>query len=678
MDIQSSDTNQRLTGTNKKIMQYAWWGITLFSLVVLTILVKGLFDLYVGNPLLTYARRSFYPSSFIPQYLEDMGLSLNYVILHLEITTWLPALITILLGIYIYRMRPNDLMAIISSLFLITFGTYGVVFDQFRVVYSHLEWVEPVVFVTGWVCLMAFFLLFPNGQLVPKKPWVPIIISVLVSIPSVIVGTHQVIKFVETMQDLREQMSLPFEITGSGFVVFSQYSFLGFLAVGAGVQIFRYRHVSNLQERQQAKWLAFGVTFLVIFTRLTRGYIGTEDYILLNIENFGKFHNLNLIQAVGNFIIPVSITIAIVRYRWLNIDLVVNRSLVYGGLTVLLAGLFGGSLWLVSNLFADAPNGPVIAVAVSASAFGIIFQPTRRRLQHFVDRRFYNIQIEYDRTPAPTPDFTSFRPQGQFGEFDNLTLIGRGGMGEVYRAVRSEDGQVVALKLLPPDLAEDNRYRKRFDREATTISGLDHKNIVKIIDYGERNNVPFIAMELVDGHDLGEHLRKVRRMPLEQMVGVISDVAEALDYAHGRGLVHRDIKPSNVMLDWSGGDQRAVLMDFGVAKILEGVSLMTKSGFLGTLDYIAPEQIQASADVDHRADIYALGVMIYQMLTGELPFKSDNPGALLMAHLNQPAPDVREMVPELPREIARALQKAMAKNPEERFDSAGEMYQSLI
>ncbi|MCA2001721.1 MAG: serine/threonine protein kinase, partial [Chloroflexi bacterium] len=156
-----------------------------------------------------------------------------------------------------------------------------------------------------------------------------------------------------------------------------------------------------------------------------------------------------------------------------------------------------------------------------------------------------------------------------------------------------------------------------------------------------------------------------------------SGVAHALDYAHNRGLVHRDVKPSNVMLDSSTLPPRAVLTDFGIAKIADAHTKITNTAMLGTFDYIAPEQIQASAEVDGRADVYALGVMTYQMLTGSLPFQRPNTGALLLAHLNAPPPDARETAPGLPRSSARAIQKAMAKKPAERFFTASEFIAAL-
>ncbi len=179
-------------------------------------------------------------------------------------------------------------------------------------------------------------------------------------------------------------------------------------------------------------------------------------------------------------------------------------------------------------------------------------------------------------------------------------------------------------------------------------------------------------MELLSGPDLNNLLKREKQISLPKTVDLLKGVADALDYAHQQGLVHRDIKPSNVMLDASTNPPRAVLTDFGIAKISDAHTRITSSGILGTFDYMSPEQIQASAKVDGRADVYALGVMTYQMLTGCLPFERPNTGAVLLAHLNAPPPDAREITRDLPRRAAYAIQQAMAKDPENRFATAGE------
>ncbi|MCX6068286.1 MAG: serine/threonine-protein kinase, partial [Chloroflexi bacterium] len=372
---------------------------------------------------------------------------------------------------------------------------------------------------------------------------------------------------------------------------------------------------------------------------------------------------------------------SILRYRLWDIDFVINRSLVYGALTTLLAVLFGGSLFIVSQLFQNYAGGPLVAVAISATVFGVIFNPTRRRIQRFVDQRFYNIQIDYQKTPPALASGgqTQVLHQVHFGQYQGLELIGRGGMAEVYKSTHPTQGTPVAIKILPTALAAETGFRQRFAREAQVISTLTHPNIVRIFDSGDQDGQLYMVMEYLAGKDLAQLLKTNGRLPLAQTLPLVQQIASALDYAHAAGFVHRDIKPSNILLETSSKDSpRAVLTDFGIAKINNAHTAMTSTGYmLGTFDYVAPEQIQESSKVDGRADIYALGVMVYQMLTGELPFKHSNPGALLIAHLTQPAPDACEMLPDISRHIGGAIQRAMAKKPEDRFATATEFVQEL-
>jgi serine/threonine-protein kinase len=251
-------------------------------------------------------------------------------------------------------------------------------------------------------------------------------------------------------------------------------------------------------------------------------------------------------------------------------------------------------------------------------------------------------------------------------------------MAEVYRATTPTSDRVVAIKVLPASLAGEDQFRRRFLREAEIISSLNHPNIVKVLDFGDENGVYYIVMEYLSGPDLSAFLKQEKSISLAQTIEMLRGIADGLDYAHRQGLVHRDIKPSNLMIDQTATTiSRAVLTDFGIAKITDAHTRITASGVLGTFDYIAPEQIQASADVDGRADIYALGVMTYQLLTGHLPFERPNTGALLLAHLTVPPPDAREMVRDLPRHAAYALQRAMAKKPADRYATATEFIDAL-
>jgi serine/threonine-protein kinase len=240
-------------------------------------------------------------------------------------------------------------------------------------------------------------------------------------------------------------------------------------------------------------------------------------------------------------------------------------------------------------------------------------------------------------------------------------------MGEVYQA--EADGQLVAIKILPAELEGDSGFLKWFEREAATLKALSHPNIVRLQEAGLSDGVRYLVLDFIDGRELSALVTERPRLTLAEVQPLMTSVAAALDYAHQRGYVHRDIKPSNIMVRNATGT--AVLMDFGVAKFRDGRTALTNTGAVGTIHYMAPEQILASKTVDSRADIYALGVTVYEVLTGELPF-SGNAGELVFAHLQQRPTDPRVLVPDLPPTVAAGILRAMEKRPEDRFQSAGE------
>lgn len=276
-------------------------------------------------------------------------------------------------------------------------------------------------------------------------------------------------------------------------------------------------------------------------------------------------------------------------------------------------------------------------------------------------------------------------PRGtRLGTYEVLELLARGGMAEVYKGRHPRLDRTVAIKVLSANLAAETDFRQRFEREAQAVAALRHPNIVQVFDFGDVEGMYYMVMEYIEGIDLARIMREAGPMPLAQVRPIVRDLASALDYAHAQGLVHRDVKPSNVMLQslsvkTSQGPQwRAILTDFGIAKMRASDTVATRSGvMMGTLDYMAPEQIEGAGEVDGRADIYALGVMLYQMLTGERLFRGDNPGAVMLAHLQQAAPDPRALLPELPDSVATAILRALAKDRDGRYPTAGELARTL-
>ena len=251
--------------------------------------------------------------------------------------------------------------------------------------------------------------------------------------------------------------------------------------------------------------------------------------------------------------------------------------------------------------------------------------------------------------------------------------IGSGAMGIVYRVTNVALGRVYALKVLAPELAEDDQFRRRFQREMQIAASIDHPNVVGIHYAGEQDGFLFLAMDYVHGEDLRQLLLRDGAVDPARAVGILTQVGFALDAAHAKGLVHRDIKPGNVLLTIRDGEERAYLTDFGLAKRSSTLAELTVAGsIVGTADYMAPEQVRGDPS-DARTDIYALGCVFFQMLTGKVPYERDTTLATMFAHVNEPPPGLEPpLVDEFP-EFTPVVQQAMAKNPEDRYMSAGDL-----
>jgi TonB family protein len=266
---------------------------------------------------------------------------------------------------------------------------------------------------------------------------------------------------------------------------------------------------------------------------------------------------------------------------------------------------------------------------------------------------------------------STLAPGTMVGLFQIVGVLGRGGMATVYEAYDRRLDRAVALKVLPPEFLHDGTFARRFENEARVIAKLEHPNIVPIYASGIDEGMPWMGMRLLAGGNMGALLEN-GRPALPQAVQMLRDVADALDYAHARGVVHRDVKPTNILRDGSG---RMCVGDFGLAQMLEGGPGLTRTGTLvGTPQYMAPEQALGSA-ADHRCDIYSLGVVAYEIFVGDVPFKGDSPVAVLLKHVNEPVPTPRDgQVPPL---LMRAILKALAKDPGDRWPSAGAFVAAL-
>jgi tRNA A-37 threonylcarbamoyl transferase component Bud32/streptogramin lyase len=253
------------------------------------------------------------------------------------------------------------------------------------------------------------------------------------------------------------------------------------------------------------------------------------------------------------------------------------------------------------------------------------------------------------------------------------SLIGEGAMGAVYLAEDTRRGEKVALKVLAPELARDDRFRQRFLRESQLAGALDHPHIVPTIASGEEDGVLYLAMAYVEGSDLRELLRRDRRLEPERALDLIGQVADALDAAHGAGLVHRDVKPGNILVSAGPDGEHAYVCDFGLARHVSSVSSLTgERGFVGTIDYVPPEQIEGGA-IDGRADVYSLGCVLFECLAGERPFERESELSVVFAHLNEPPPRLSDLRPELPQAFDDVFATALAKSPADRYSTCGDL-----
>ncbi len=341
------------------------------------------------------------------------------------------------------------------------------------------------------------------------------------------------------------------------------------------------------------------------------------------------------------------------RYTWASLDSQEQSGLL--SLTRANEGLL--KALRAKSLVRDVDGQP----APFSAAFGAFLERERRKTQ----------SISGGEHAATGRDLTG----KTLGSYRVLEPLGRGGMAEVYKGYHSMLDRYVAIKVLLAHLINDTSFVERFQREAAAVARLRHSNIVQVHDFGIYEDIPYMVMEFIPGVTLKERLTALRikneRMPLRDVLAFTQELASALDHAHANGLVHRDVKPANILLREAEATHcEAILTDFGIAKILEGMQFTETGLSMGTPDYMSPEQA-AGDTITPQTDVYALGIVVFEMLTGQLPFRADTPAAVLLKHLNTEPPSPRTIDPSVPAALDTVLFRALAKQARDRWQSAG-------
>lgn len=308
-------------------------------------------------------------------------------------------------------------------------------------------------------------------------------------------------------------------------------------------------------------------------------------------------------------------------------------------------------------------------------------QPFSRAFASFLART-----IPTDR-PDRTPGNDSLTGT-TLGSYRVLTPIGRGGMAVVYKGYQPTLDRYVAIKVMSRMLIDNEEFLERFQREAAGVAQLRHRNIVQMYDFGMYNDISYMVMEFIDGDTLKDRIKEVhasgQRLPLPEVAHILNDLSAALDYAHAHGVIHRDVKPANIMLhqetrlaELTGGIPfTAVLTDFGVARMLEGVQLTGTGATIGTPDYMSPEQARGEP-AGAESDVYSLGILLFEMLTGQLPFMGDSAVATLLQHMQASPPLLHTLAPDVPSTLDAILHRALAKDPAERYSTAGKLAEAF-
>jgi hypothetical protein len=332
---------------------------------------------------------------------------------------------------------------------------------------------------------------------------------------------------------------------------------------------------------------------------------------------------------------------------------------------------------LLDRMLGFDARGPFADAQALVEAFDAILAQEPEAAQHSTPSERTTRSMATAPGPAGGDRRTrlAVRPPERLGHYRIVAPLGRGGMGEVYRAHDESLHREVAVKVLPADLSRDEDFVHRFRAEAGAMGQLHHPHVVPVYFFGEEGGTYYFVMPLVEGESLAERLHRPPRLRIEETLDLAGQCLEGLQAAHQAGLIHRDIKPGNILLERATG--RAMLVDFGLVRRLGPGAQFTASGMvMGTADYLAPEQARGG-EVDHRADLYAMGVVLYQMLAGRLPFVADSPTTMMFQHAYEKPPPMEEVAADVPAPLAAIVARLMAKDPDQRYPNCAEVLADL-
>ncbi len=629
----------------------------------MALIALSLVTVLLGLPL-TYADRLDQADQLFAESMRQIGMAHEFYAHYFGSLQVLYVLVSLIVAVVLFWKRSDDFVALLASAMMVTFSvTVSPLTNNLADAQPAWTWVVIALESISKLLLILTLMVFPDGLFLPA--WVRWLL-----IPAAVTAFGASF----------------FEVTRTATSTLPLFTLLfgAWVLAGLFLQINRYRRFSTPAARQQTKWVLYGMAVAIIPALLFAIVDSLITPWLIErplIRLFYRFIANTFLIYIPLSLLPISIGVAALRYRLWDIDLAINRSLAYGGTLALLgAAALGVGFALQSVVGAGNVVVSAVIFSLPAIAAGVLFRPARHRIQQFVDHQLYGLRFDLDAVALAERT----QPLPKMGELSGQTLggctvhdvIGQGGMGKIYRGYDPTRQLTLAIKTLTD--VDNDEARVRFEREARVVAALRHTNIVRVYDYDVASDIAYMTMEYVEGIDLRAFIQRQAPIASPIAASIITEVASALDYVHAQGIVHRDIKPSNIRLrlDEKGHIIQVMLMDFGIAKMNDTNVMLTSTNALGTIDYMSPEQIKMAAEVDHRADIYALGVVLYEMLTGRRPFGGSGP-QVLFAHLQQPPANPRTLVPTIPHETAHAILRALSKDADDRYSSAGEFAASL-